>query len=172
MIATTDGRHMKKHASKLGHNTPFHAEAERVRLINLQTMSGFQHVEYAAAMAYHRQWQRKHSYTARRKRFEAAHAALQATIVPEREHPPVGIWKRALERDDIRAYGAKRTGIVDIADHVHGLWWYQLSEKDRFALVELSEPVLADEQIFKIGTKADIKADKNRRNGEQTTPIG
>lgn len=163
---------MKKHATKMGRNTAFHAEAERVRLLNQQLMSGFRHVEYAAAMAYHRAWQRKHSYTARRKRFEAAHAALALSSVPEREHPPTGIWKRGLERDDIRAYAAKRTGIVDIADHTHGLWWYRLSETDRFALVELSEPVLADEQIYKLGSKSSLKHEKNRRNGEQTTPIG
>ena len=137
---------MKRHATKMGKRTAFHAEAERIHEVNRRAMESIRLVYQAEQQLKELAWQRKHSYSAKRKKFEADWSQLKFERVEDRPNPPLGIWRRGCERDDIRAYAAKRTGgLVDIANHKHGLWWYRLTEAQRFAIVLLSQPVIEDE---------------------------
>lgn len=136
---------MKRHATKMGKRTAFHAEAERVRLENAKRLADIKSVYIAQQQLAEMAWQRKHSYTARRKKLENDWRENAKYRVEDREHPPVGLWKRGCERDDLRAYCAKRTGIIDISNIQHALWWYSLSDSQRFAIFLDSQPIIADD---------------------------
>lgn len=147
---------MKQHATKMGKRTAFHAEAERVREMNRRAMESVRLVYQAEQQLRELAWQRKHSYSAKRKRFEVEWSQLKFERVDDRKNPPLGIWRRGCERDDIRAYAARRTGgLVDIANHKHGLWWYRLTEAQRFAIVLLSVPIIEDDA-------AQVRREKSR----------
>ena len=146
MLTIEPGRPMRQHATKMGRRTAFHAEAERVSESNRKALESIRLVYLANQQIAELAWQRRNSYSSKRKKFEADWSKLKFELIPDRANPPLGIWRRQCERDDIRAYGARCTGgLVDIANHKHGLWWYQLTEAQRFAIVWLSRPVIDDD---------------------------
>lgn len=137
---------LRQHATKMGRRTAFHAAADANAEINRRRIEEVRSVYLAEQQLKELAWQRRHSYSAKRKKFELDWSQLRFERVDDRAHPPQGVWKRGCERDDIRAYGARRTcGLVDIANHQHGLWWYRLSEAQRFAIVLLSAPIIDDD---------------------------
>lgn len=149
MLTIEPRRPMRQHATKMGKRTAFHREAERIHQINLRISSESERTVYVnALLALHKREQRRLSRSSRekdfREAFEANSAALSASLL-EHAHPPIGLWRRLLERDDHRVYAARRTAIVDIAELEQALWWYRLSWSDQFDLFELSQHVVADD---------------------------
>lgn len=137
---------VKRHATKMGRRTAFHIAADENAEQNRKALESIRLVYLASQQLAELAWQKRNSYSAKRKKFEADWARLKFEPVLDRANPPLGVWRRGCERDDIRAFGAKCTGgLVDIANHKHGLWWYRLSEAQRFAIVLLSKPIIADD---------------------------
>lgn len=145
MIATTEGHVMRQTPKRMRGNTVFHRQAEETRQLNEKNLADIKAVYVAQQQLAELAWQKKHSYTARRKKFEADWRELKLIPFDDRAHPPLGIWKRGCERNDIRAYAAKRTQLVDIANIQQALWWYSLTEKQRFAIFLDSMPIIADD---------------------------
>lgn len=174
MIALMEEATMKKHATKMGKRTAFHAEAERIHQINLRIASESERTVYVNAMlAHHRREQRRLSRSSREKDFFDAFKANSTALaksLTEHAHPPIGLWRRLLERDDHRVYAARRTAIVDVAELQHALWWYRLSWSDQFELFELSQRVVADDAEQEIHENHARKF--NRKNRDETKKMG
>lgn len=145
MMLLLEGTRMKKHATKMKGKTAFDVQAEQNRIENEKRLADVRSVYIAQQQLAEIAWQRKHSYTARRKKLENDWRENARLFVEDRTHPPTGIWKRGCERDDLRAYCAKRTGLVDVADIQHALWWYSLTDSQRFAIFLDSMPIIADD---------------------------
>lgn len=168
MIATE--MHMRQHATKMGRRTAFHAEAERVRQLNSSTLRDLREIYQTQLILDELRWQRRNSYSARRKRFEASFASQEGAPDP-RPHPPVGLWREGLVKTDIRAFGAKKTGIVDVADHRQGMWWYQLTYEQQLAIIFDSESIHEDERLFREGSNSLVKMPSKARNASHSRPL-
>lgn len=151
---------VKRHATKMGRNTAFHREAERVRLLNEQAAS-VSDIYYADAMVKELKRIAGNSRSKRRERYmrafgrrsnylrEAIKRIEAKPIQTDDDRAKVALWKMMLVRDDDRAYGASRSGVSDPADIHQWMWWTKIAEHERFSLVELSSPVKSERNRLK-----------------------
>lgn len=159
MVKLKDG-HMKKHATKMGRNTAFHAEAERVRVMNQQAAT-VSDIYYADSMIKELKRIARNSRSKRRERYINAFNRRSATL---REHirqimskpiqsdddrAKISLWRKMLIRDDDRAYGLVRTSLSDPSNIHDWMWWTKNAEHERFDLVELSSPVKSERNRLK-----------------------
>lgn len=159
-MVATEGTKMKKHATKMGRNTAFHAEAERVRLLNQQAAT-VSDIYYADAQLKELKREAQNTPSKRRARYFRAFARRSRQLreqirileakpeLTSDERSKIALWRKMLMRDDDRAYAAIRAAVVDPAKIGQWMWWADILEYDRFFIVEASNPVKSERYRLK-----------------------
>lgn len=156
---------VKRHATKMGRRTAFHAEAERIRQINLQAAT-VSEIYYADAQIKQMKHEQQNTPSKRRERYFRAFSRRSAQLreqikileskpeLTSDDHSKLTLWKKMLTRDDDRAYGAIRAAVADPAKIGEWMWWVKILEYDRFFFVDAFRPVKSEryrlKKIFKL----------------------